>query len=74
MTQPITEHVVRTARHTSFYLACGPEAGPLLIFVQLEQYNYAGAAAIATVMLMASFVLLLIINILQRWSARRHGD
>lgn len=50
------------------------EIVPLLIFVQLEQYNYAGAAAIATVMLMASFVLLLIINILQRWSARRHGD
>lgn len=50
------------------------EIVPLLIFVQLEQYNYAGAAAIATVMLLASFVLLLIINLLQRWTARRHGD
>src|SRR3954453_97700 len=29
---PITEHVVRTARHTTFYLACGPENGPTIIF------------------------------------------
>jgi len=32
MTFPITEHTVKTARHTTGYLACGPEAGPLLIF------------------------------------------
>jgi sulfate transport system permease protein len=50
------------------------EIVPLLIFIQLEQYQYANAAAIATVMLVASFVLLLIINVLQRWTARRHGD
>jgi sulfate transport system permease protein len=50
------------------------EIVPLLIFIQLEQYRYANAAAIATVMLVASFVLLLIINVLQRWTAKRHGD
>ena len=49
------------------------EIVPLLIFIQLEQYQYAAATAIAAVMLMASFVLLLVINVLQRWSARRHG-
>lgn len=49
------------------------EIVPLLIFIQLEQYNYAAAAAIAATMLLASFVLLLVINVLQRWTARRHG-
>jgi len=43
------------------------EIAPLLIVTQLEQYNYEGAAAIAAVMLVASFVLLLIINSLQSW-------
>ncbi len=33
MTFPVTEHTVKTPRHTTGYLACGPEAGPLLIFV-----------------------------------------
>jgi pimeloyl-ACP methyl ester carboxylesterase len=33
MTHPTTEHTLKTARHTTGYLACGPEAGPLLIFV-----------------------------------------
>jgi len=33
MTFPITEHVARTDRHSSFYLACGPEDGPLIVFV-----------------------------------------
>jgi len=32
-THPITEHVVRTARHTTFYLACGPSDGPVIVFV-----------------------------------------
>ena len=50
------------------------EIVPLLIFIQLEQYQYAAAAAIATVMLLASFVLLLLINLLQRWASRRHGE
>ncbi len=49
------------------------EIAPLLIIIKLEQYNYAGAAAIGVVMLMASFVILLIINLLQRWSGRRAG-
>lgn len=46
------------------------EIAPLLIVTKLEQYDYAGAAAIAAVMLVASFLLLLIINALQWWSAR----
>jgi len=47
------------------------EIAPLLIITKLEQYDYAGATAIATVMLLASFVLLLLINWLQ-WRSRRH--
>jgi sulfate transport system permease protein len=46
------------------------EITPLLIITKLEQYDYAGATAIATVTLLASFVLLLAINRLQSWSAR----
>lgn len=49
------------------------EIVPLLIVTRLEQFDYAGAAAVAVVMLVASFVLLLVINLLQRWSRRRHG-
>jgi sulfate transport system permease protein len=49
------------------------EIAPLLIVTKLEQYDYAGAAAIAVVMLAASFTLLLVINLLQRWS-RRHEE
>ncbi len=45
------------------------EIAPLLIMTKLEQYDYAGATAIAVVMLVASFVLLLAINVLQCWSA-----
>ena len=47
------------------------EISALLIITKLEQYDYAGATAIALVMLFLSFVLLLIINALQGWSARR---
>jgi sulfate transport system permease protein len=47
------------------------EIAPLLIITKLEQYDYAGATAIAVVMLTASFALLLAINLLQRWSHRR---
>ncbi len=47
------------------------EIAPLLIVTKLEQYDYAGATAIAVVLLAASFVLLLTINVLQWWS-RRH--
>ena len=47
------------------------EISPLLIVTKLEQYDYAGATAIAFVMLVISFLLLLVINLLQGWSARR---
>jgi sulfate transport system permease protein len=46
------------------------EIAPLLIVTKLEQYDYAGATAIATVMLGASFLLLFGINLLQRWARR----
>jgi sulfate transport system permease protein len=46
------------------------EIVPLLIIIQLEQFNYAGATAIAATMLVASFLLLLLINGLQTWSRR----
>ena len=46
------------------------EITPLLIMTKLEEYNYAGAAAIAVVTLAASFAVLLFINILQWWSRR----
>ena len=49
------------------------EITPLIIITKLEQYNYAGATAVAVVMLVVSFLLLLIINGLQWWSARRHA-
>jgi sulfate transport system permease protein len=47
------------------------EITPLLIMTKLEQYDYAGAAAIAVVMLLISFVVLLAVNLLQRWTSRR---
>lgn len=47
------------------------EIAPLLIITQLEQYDYAAATAIATVMLVASFALLLMINIVQAWNRKR---
>lgn len=49
------------------------EITPLMIITKLEQYDYAGATAIAAVMLVVSFLLLLIINLLQAWSIRRNG-
>ncbi|PWR20497.1 sulfate ABC transporter permease subunit CysT [Zavarzinia compransoris] len=47
------------------------EIAPLLIVTKLEEFNYAGAAAIAVVMLVISFALLLVINLLQRWNHAR---
>src|SRR5262249_13803778 len=47
------------------------EITPLIIITKLEQYDYAGATAVASVMLVASFVLLLAINGLQGWVDRR---
>lgn len=49
------------------------EITPLLIVVKLEQYDYAGAAAIAVVMLAASFTVLLVINVLQWWNSSRRA-
>jgi len=49
------------------------EITPLLIITKLEQYDYAGATAIAVVMLVAAFVLLLVINLLQAWARKRQG-
>ncbi|MDO9600337.1 MAG: sulfate ABC transporter permease subunit CysT [Azoarcus sp.] len=49
------------------------EITPLMIITKLEQYDYAGATAIATVMLMLSFTLLLVINGLQAWTSKRTG-
>ncbi len=46
---------------------------PLLIFARLDQFDYQGAEAIGTLMLMVSFALLLAINLLQAWVRRRHG-
>ena len=48
------------------------EITPLLIIAKLEQFDYRGATALAVVMLVASFLLLLLINTLQRWSNWRH--
>jgi len=49
------------------------EITPLIIIGKLEQYDYAGATAVATVMLLASFALLLLINGLQSWQRQRAG-
>jgi sulfate/thiosulfate transport system permease protein len=46
------------------------EIAPLIIVTKLEQFDYAGATAIAVVMLLVSFVMLLALNLLQRWSNR----
>jgi len=50
------------------------EIAPLLIVIRLEEFDYSGAAAIATIMLAISFVLFLTINLLQTWARRRMGD
>lgn len=49
------------------------EITPLIIITKLEQYDYTGATAIALVMLLFSFTLLLVINGLQAWTAKRTG-
>jgi len=50
------------------------EIAPLLIVTRLEEFDYAGASAIATIMLAISFAALLAINLVQAWSRRRFGD
>jgi len=49
------------------------EITPLIIIGKLEQYDYAGATAVATVMLVISFVMLLVINALQGWQRKQTG-
>jgi sulfate transport system permease protein len=49
------------------------EIAPLMIITKLEQYDYSGATSIAVVMLFLSFILLLIVNSLQAWTAKRTG-
>lgn len=49
------------------------EITPLMIITKLEQYDYVGATAIAVVMLVVSFLLLLVINLLQGWTSKRTG-
>ncbi|WP_448192981.1 sulfate ABC transporter permease subunit CysT [Azospirillum sp. sgz301742] len=49
------------------------EIAPLLIVIKLEQYDFAGAAAVGTLMLMVSFAMLLVLNLLQYWMRRRHA-
>jgi sulfate transport system permease protein len=49
------------------------EIAPLLIVIRLEEYNYAAATAVATMMLAISFAMLFAINLIQAWSRRRYG-
>ena len=50
------------------------EIAPLLIVIRLEEFDYTGAAAIATIMLAISFAMFLAINVIQAWARRRFGD
>lgn len=49
------------------------EIAPLLIIIKLEEFDVAGAAVIATIMLLLSFLMLFIINLIQTWARRRYG-
>ncbi|MFO0846457.1 MAG: hypothetical protein U0797_29490 [Gemmataceae bacterium] len=49
------------------------EIAPVLIVARLEEFAYAEATAIAVVLLVASFALLALVNLVERWS-KRHGD
>lgn len=49
------------------------EIAPLLIVIKLEEFDYVGATAIATIMLVISFTVLLLINLIQAWSRKRYG-
>jgi sulfate transport system permease protein len=50
------------------------EIAPLLIVIKLEEFDYAGATAIATIMLVISFSMLFAINLIQAWSRRRYSN
>jgi sulfate transport system permease protein len=62
--------VIFIAGNIPFY----SEIAPLLIVMRLTEFNYAAAATIGAVMLAISFLMLLIINLLQSWSRRRFGS
>ncbi|MBX3566885.1 MAG: sulfate ABC transporter permease subunit CysT [Rhizobiaceae bacterium] len=49
------------------------EIAPLLIVIRLEEFDYQGATAIAAIMLVLSFAMLFVINLIQAWSRRRYG-
>jgi sulfate transport system permease protein len=49
------------------------EIAPLLIVIRLEEFNYAAATGIATIMLIISFAMLFLINLIQAWSRKRSG-
>lgn len=46
------------------------EIAPLLIMTKLEQFDYAGATAVALLLLLISFLMLFVINLLQRWARK----
>jgi sulfate/thiosulfate transport system permease protein len=50
------------------------EIAPLLIVIKLEEFDYEGATVIATVMLLISFFMLLVINAFQSWQRKRFGN
>jgi sulfate/thiosulfate transport system permease protein len=50
------------------------EIAPLLIVIKLEEFDYAGATAIAVIMLVISFAMLFVINLIQAWSRKRYGN
>ncbi|POO56411.1 sulfate ABC transporter permease subunit CysT [Agrobacterium rosae] len=49
------------------------EIAPLLIVIRLEEFNYPAATGIATIMLIISFSMLFVINLIQAWSRKRYG-
>ena len=49
------------------------EIAPLLIFIKLEEFDYSAATVLATVMLLISFAMLLLVNLIQTWTRRRYG-
>ena len=76
---PVAVHVPLGARAYEVRIGAGlirragAEIAPLLIVIKLEEFDYAGATAVATAMLMLSLIALLAINALQAWTHRRHG-
>lgn len=80
--QPVLQDMDRDAEEASATLGAGrfrtfrsivlpALVPPLLIMSKLEQYDYAGASAVAVLLLLISFLMLLVINALQRWSSRK---